>query len=71
MYPNLKFVLNLDLASKLSQDLVPFVQFRKGEKRPWRSVAKVTLLYECFYVFKILPMVPNRATRLIYINRSK
>ena len=52
MNPNLKFVLNLDLASKLSHDLVPFVQFRKGEKHPLRSVAKVTLLYECFLRFQ-------------------
>ena len=34
-------------------DLVPFVQFKKREKHPWRSVtfSKETLLYECFSCF--------------------
>ena len=39
------------------RDLVPFVQFKKREKHPWRSVTfgllKVTLLHECFSRFKI------------------
>ena len=37
------------------RDLVPFVQFKKREKHPWRNVTfkpvtflKVTLLYGCF-----------------------
>ena len=37
------------------RDLVPFVQFKKREKHPWRSITfkpvtflKVTLLYGCF-----------------------
>ena len=36
------------------RDLVPFIQFIKREKHPWRSVTfskvtglKITLLYEC------------------------
>ena len=35
-------------------DLVPFVQFKKREKHPWRSVTfilKVTLLHGCFSRF--------------------
>ena len=35
------------------RDLVPFVQFKKSEKHPWRSV-------------KVVQMVPNRATHHIY-----
>ena len=55
------------------RDLVPFVQFKKLEKRPWRSATlskepatslKVTLLHVCFfYVFYILQMIPNLATQ--------
>ena len=36
------------------RDLVPFVQFKKSEKHPWRSVTfklKVTLLHGCFSRF--------------------
>ena len=38
------------------RDLVPFVQFKKREKHPWRSVnfskvAKLTLLHDVFHVF--------------------
>ena len=40
------------------RDLVPFVQFKKREKNPWRSVTfskvaglKVTLLHGCFSCF--------------------
>ena len=54
-------------------NLVPFVQFIKREKHPWRSVAfskvsgfsllKVTLLHRCFRFFKIVEMVPNRENR--------
>ena len=48
---------------------VPFVQFKKREKHPWRSVnfskvatfLKVTLLHGCFHVFKIAQMGLNRA----------
>ena len=33
-------------------DLVPFVQFKKQEKHPWKSVLlKVTLLNGCFSRF--------------------
>ena len=41
------------------RNLVPFVQFKKREKHPWRSVTftatllKVTLLYRCFGRFKL------------------
>ena len=54
---------------------VPFVQFKKREKHPRRSVTfskvagyksatllNVTVLYECFSLFKIVQIVPNRAT---------
>ena len=53
-----------DLDSDVLRDLVPFLQFKKCEKHPWRSVTfntvaewkplslpKVTLLYECFSRF--------------------
>ena len=36
------------------RDLVPFVQFKKRAKQPWRSVTfslKVTLLHGCFSLF--------------------
>ena len=56
------------------RDLVPFVQFEKRAKHPWRSVTilfqpggtllKVTLLYGRFPVFKIVQMVQNPAKHL-------
>ena len=44
-------------------DLVPFVQFKKREKYPWRSVtfSKVA----GFRFFKIVQIIPNRATHHI------
>ena len=43
----------------------PFVQFKKHEKHPWRSVTLLNLQVlsslGAFYVFKILQMVQNRA----------
>ena len=38
------------------RDLLPFVQFKKREKHPWRSakpatLLKVTTLHECFSRF--------------------
>ena len=30
--------LKIGLDSDVLRDLVPFIQFRKGEKHPWRSV---------------------------------
>ena len=54
----------IDLDSDVLRNLVPFVQFEKREKQLWRSVtfskiaglnpaslAKVTLLHECFSRF--------------------
>ena len=43
--------------------LVSFLQFKKREKHPWRSVTliKVNSSMGVFHVFKILQMVPNRA----------
>ena len=47
------------------RDLVPFVQFKKREKHPWRSVTfskvagkllKVTPLHGCFPCFLIVQM---------------
>ena len=44
------------------RDLVPFVQLKKHEKHPWRSVTfSVALLRGFFHIFKIIQMVPNRA----------
>ena len=39
-------------------DLVPFVQFKKCEKRSWRSI---TSSMGVFHVFQIIQMEPNRA----------
>ena len=52
--------------------LVPFVQFKKREKHPWRSVtfSKVAGFYHVFQVFKIIQMVPNRAKHHIYSIRK-
>ena len=40
------------------RDLIPFVKFKKREKKPWRSVVfsklKVSLLHGCFHVSKIV-----------------
>ena len=58
------------------RNLVPFVQFKKRENQLWRSVnfskvagfslqLKLTLLHGCFHVFKIVQLVPNRATHHI------
>ena len=50
-----------------SRDLVPFVQFKKCEKQPWRSVIPATLQesntppWVFFTFFKIERMVPNPA----------
>ena len=51
-------------------DLLPFVQFKKREKQPWRSVTLVKLhvcskLHGAFHVFYTVQMVPNRATHYI------
>ena len=42
--------------------LVPFLQFKKREKHPWRSV---TFSMDVFHVFKIVHTIPNRATHHI------
>ena len=58
------------------RNLEPYVQLKKREKHPWRSVyfskvvgfslqLKLTLLHGCFSRFKIVRMVPNRATHHI------
>ena len=56
-------------------NLVPFVQFKEREKQPWGSdsfslklatLLKVSFVHGCFYLFKIVQMVPNRAKHLIY-----
>ena len=69
------------IKSDVLRDLVPTVQFEKREKHPWRSVTfskvvklqakpatllKVTPLHGCFHVFKIVQIVPNCATHLIF-----
>ena len=52
------------------RDLVPFVQFKKREKRPWRSVnlLKVTLLRGRFSRFSYCTNVPNGAKHQILIH---
>ena len=62
-------------------DLVPFAQSKKRENHPWTSVTfskvagfqsatllKLTLLHGCFSLFKIVQMVPNRATHHIILS---
>ena len=41
--------------------LLPFVQFKKREKHPWRifTFSKVALSHGCFDVFQIVQMLPN------------
>ena len=53
------------------RDLVPFVQLKKREKDPWRSVTSAinftkgnTPPWVFFTFFKIVQMVPYRATHL-------
>ena len=46
------------------RDLVTFVQFKKLEKHPWRSDTFSSSI-GVFHVFKIVQMLPNRATCLI------
>ena len=66
MYLNQKTIAETTIDSECDvlRDLVPFVQFQKREKHPWRSVnfskvadfslqlySKVTFLHECFSRF--------------------
>ena len=57
--------------SDTSRNLVPFIQFNKLEKHPWRSVtfSKVayTLPWVFFTFFKLCKMVPNHTKRLINV----
>ena len=60
------------------RDLVPFVQFKKCEKLPWRSVIftpatllKVTFFFGCFSRFWIVQMLPNHATHLRYFEHFR
>ena len=55
-------------------DLVPFIQFQKREKHPWRTVTFIkafnftksnTAPWVFFMFFKIVQMVPNRAKSLV------
>ena len=41
---------------------VPYVQFKKREKHPGRSVTKHNTSMGVFHVFKIVPKIPNRVT---------
>ena len=63
--------------------LVPFVEFRKRKKHPWRSATfskfcrlkPVTLLQhsfmDVFHIFKIIQIVPNGAERLEYFPKTR
>ena len=48
-----KYASGLNSICGALRNLVPFVQFKKREKHPWRSVTllKVTLLHGCFSRF--------------------
>ena len=50
-----------DIKCDALRDLVPFLQFKKREKHPWRSVN--TLL-------PFVQMVPNRAAHHKYLGRT-
>ena len=54
------------------RDLVPFVQFKKREKHPWRSATfcnkSNTSSISVFHMFKIVQMVPNRAKHHIWMS---
>ena len=53
-------------------DLVPFVQFKKRKKHPWRSVTFRTLLQGRFSRVIIVQMVSNRAVfHIVSKNTSK
>ena len=61
---------NINLCDAL-RNLVPFVQFKKREKHPWRSVILAcnftkTPSMGVFHVFYIVQMLPNRATHYNY-----
>ena len=49
------------------RDLVPFAQFEKREKHPWRSVNFSHSSMGVFHDFQIVQMVPNRATHHIFL----
>ena len=50
-------------------NLLPFVQFKKREKHPWRKVCNFTIgstpPWIFFHVFKIAQVIPNRAKHQI------
>ena len=65
--PNLNL---LRMTCDALRDFVQFVQFKKREKHPWKSVnfsklgglsLKQHSLMGVFHIFKIVQMVPNRA----------
>ena len=57
--------------SDTSRNLVPFIQFSKLEKHPWRSVTFSKVPYTLPWVFftfsKLCKMVPNHTKRLIIV----
>ena len=53
--------------------MVPFIQIKKCENHPWRSVTfskvaglKVTLLHGCFHLVKIVQKVLNHTKNQMY-----
>ena len=79
IYENDKLKLSLDTFVKIKWDilryLVPFVQFKKHEKHPWRSATFRGFslqIYQhfsmgVFHIFKIVQMQPNWATHHSYL----
>ena len=45
------------------RDLVPFGQFKKREKHPWRSVTFKTLLHGCFCFSRFLNCTDGSKSR--------
>ena len=71
-FAHLCITFKLFICGTLS-DLVPFIQIKKCEKHPWRSVTfikvaglKVTLLHGCFHLVKIVQMVLNQTKIQMY-----
>ena len=65
-----KFKMNCDAL----RDLVPFAQFKTGEKHSWRSntLLKVSLLHGCCHVFYFVQMPPNHTSfQLLHFKNFK
>ena len=55
------------------RDFVTFAQFKKREKRPWRSVtfSEVAKSLDFFHILKIVQLVPIRTKQHIWLSNTK